>query len=447
MRSIFESTAVRRTAFAKAYLLESAPATRGSSFVHDDSRRTDMIPNWQFAIAARRTFRSLLAALLLCACAESDDSDDPKDSAGGSEATDELLAPPPSDRGVQFAMLTEIAPGLEAEHCQFVQAPPEDLLVQRDEIRFSSGSHHALLYETDYEEIPTEKEDGTVVDTSGVFDCSSGATDGWRITKLIAGSQNGTGEAFLSYPPGVALRVRGSAVLLMNTHYVNPGAVALHPEVRVNLHTLPPDEVEEEGDLLFLYNNFIAVGAGTTSRARMRCPINRDITLVNAQSHMHRRGVGFSAAIEGEAPFYENERWEDVPVEHFPRGLKIAAGSRFDYQCDYQNDESRDIYQGPRSTDEMCMLIGAYYPADRATSACLDPAGMPASEWVGNGEASCAATLECVSAAKSDASLTRCMLQADPNVAAYTSNALHCALHSMDAERECAGELAACLEH
>jgi hypothetical protein len=400
-----------------------------------------MNPIWQPANAARTARWTLLAITLLCACGESNDSD------ADAAPTAQLLAPPPAGRGVQFAMLTEIAPEQEVEHCQFVQAPPEDLLVQRDEIRFSAGSHHALFYETDYEQIPTHKEDGTVVDTSGVFDCSSGATDGWRITKLIAGSQNGTGEAFLSYPPGVALRVRGSAVLMMNTHYVNPGSMALQPEVRINLHTLPPDEVEQEGDLLFLYNEFIAVGAASTSRARMRCPVNRDITLVNAQSHMHRRGVGFSAAIEGAVPFYANERWEDVPVEQFPQGLEIAAGSRLDYHCDYQNDESRDIYQGPRSTDEMCMLIGAYYPADPTTSHCLDAAGTPASEWVGNGEASCAQTLECVSAAQGEASLTRCMLQADPNVAAYTSNALRCALQSKDAERECATELAACLQH
>jgi len=101
-----------------------------------------------------------------------------------------------------------------------------------------------------------------------------------------------------------------------------------------------------------------------------------------------------------------------------------------DYYCDYENGEDHDIFQGPRSTDEMCMLIGSYYPADPATANCLEPeSDHLAAEWVGNREASCAQTLDCISSAGSDSpdsldGLTSCMDQADPAVAAAASNAV-----------------------
>ena len=57
-----------------------------------------------------------------------------------------------------------------------------------------------------------------------------------------------------------------------------------------------------------------------------------------------------------------------MPVTTFTPGLHVAAAATLDYHCDYHNDEARDVYQGARSTDEMCMLIGSYYPADPRTA-------------------------------------------------------------------------------
>lgn len=361
----------------------------------------------------------------------------------------QLLAPPPAGRGVQFSMLTTLEPGVEAEHCRFVLGPPEGMLAQHDEVRYTSGGHHVLLYDTPYDKIPTRTRDGASIDTSGVFDCSDGATDAWEVTKLIAGSQNGLHSSTLSLPEGVAVRVRPNAVLLINAHYLNPTPEPIHPQVLINLHTVPESELKQEGDVLFIYNPLIDVPAGARARARMRCPVNSDITLVNVQSHMHRRGVGYGVSLLGQAPFYEHDRWQDVPVEDFGAGMRIAAGQSFDYHCDYENAESRDIAQGPRSTDEMCMLIGSYYPIDLTTSACLTAGGeRSAAEWVGDGTASCKQTFECAQASwgKGLQPLSKCMQQADPGVAKEASDLLRCALDADDAAAACPRELAACLE-
>lgn len=370
---------------------------------------------------------------------------------------DVLLAPPPEGQGIQYQMTTMLEPGTEAEHCKFVQAPAEGMYVNRDEVRFTSGSHHFLLYETPYTSIPTKTEGGEVVDTSGVFDCSQGATFDFQVTKLIAGSQNADGDAFLMFPSDVALHVEAGRVLLMNAHYINATSAPIEPEVRVNLFTIPAEQVKEQGDILFWYNPFIKVGAKSTSRARMKCMVHKDITLANVQSHMHARGMGYAAALPGIAPFYTNTAWEGVPVKQFDPGMKITAGTWVDYYCDYNNGAATDVYQGPRSTDEMCMLIGAYYPADPVTSNCAadpsapDQTGNLGGEWTGNGTETCAATMGCVQATFGGSGdvmqgITTCMMASDPAVSKEMSDALRCLfLNGQNAPTVCKTQFDACL--
>jgi Copper type II ascorbate-dependent monooxygenase, C-terminal domain len=373
---------------------------------------------------------------------------------------DELLAPPPAGEGVQFKMVTELAAGTEAEHCMFVRGPTDGMFVSRDEVRYSKGSHHILVYETEYTDIPTEKANGDKVDTSGVFDCSDGATNGWAVTKLVGGSQNADGTSMLSFPPGVAMKVRPNAVLLMNAHYVNATSEALTPEVRVNMYTIPEAEVKTEGDILFLYNPFIYVGANGANRARMQCMVHTDITIQNVQSHMHARGNGYEARVVGEAePFYTNTAWEGVPVKDFGAGLEVKAGSFLDYHCDYKNTGMGDVFQGPRSTDEMCMLIGSYYPADPYTANCQRDTSMPLGEeavgadWVGNGTATCAQTFSCVQSAlvggKGLKGLTPCITASDPSISKEMSASVRCLFNAYGAGKDpamaCQAEFATCM--
>ncbi len=395
---------------------------------------------------------TLLTTLFVSTAVLAGCSDEPVDTEP--EPNSELLTPPAAGKGIQLKMSAKIDSGSEAEKCLFVKAPAEDLHIQRDEVRFSPGSHHFLLYETHYTEIPTEKQDGTPVDTSQVFDCSDGATNGWEIKKLVGGSQNADGASILGFPEGVAMNVAGSAILLMNAHYVNASSDDLEPEVRINLHTIPKEEVKEEGDILFFYNPFIGVPSQSTSRARMRCTVQADMTLANFQSHMHARGVGYAASVVGEAPFYENDLWEGVPVKDFGAGKSIKKGSVIDYHCDYNNAAQNDVFQGPRSTDEMCMAIGSYYPANATTSNCAIVGEDPfetqnfGGEWVGNGNKTCAETMGCVQKAFSSKAvledITKCMLDSAPEKATPVSEAIRCLFTTENPAAECAAQIGAC---
>lgn len=394
---------------------------------------------------------SLVVAGLLVGCGGGEP-------AGQPPAPTELLAPPAEGEGIQLKMVTTLEPGVEAEHCMFVKGPAEGMYIQHDEVRFTKGSHHFLLYETNYTDIPTAKLDGTKVDTSGVFDCSDGPTNGWDVKKLVAGSQNAEGTSMVDFPDGVAMKVRPNAVLMMNAHYINASAATAEPEVRINLYTVPEAKVVTEGDILFLYNPFIHVGPNSSRSARMRCPVHTDITIQNLQSHMHARGVGYEAFIAGQAaPMYTSTQWEGVPVQDYGAGIKVSAGSWFDYHCDYKNSEARDVFQGPRSTDEMCMLIGSYYPANQATANCQEDPLLPpeqnfiGGEWVGDGSATCAATLGCIQQGLGTGfeEVVKCVTASDATVSKEMSSAVRCIFKSLNAGKDpmtvCSAEINTCL--
>jgi hypothetical protein len=347
------------------------------------------------------------------------------------------LAPPPAGAGIQYRVTSTIAPGQEVERCKLVVAPPEGLTIQRDEVRFSPGSHHVLLYKTPYKEIPKETRRGVPIDAAEVHDCSDGAGDSWNVTGILAGSQSFEGDTILgSLPEGVAIKVEPGAVLVMNTHYLNASSEPLLADARINLHTIPPEDAKEEASILFFYNGVIHVPANSSASARMRCPISRDISIVSLQSHMHRRGVGFSASLvraEGGAmeEIYAHNEWEQVPAKVFDPLLSIKAGEALDFRCDYANTESRDVIQGLTTKDEMCVLLAPYYPADPLLDACLDSNGIPAETWIGSGTASCAESLSCVAnttPAYEDggSALYSCILNSCPGVATEISDVIRC---------------------
>jgi Copper type II ascorbate-dependent monooxygenase, C-terminal domain len=384
-----------------------------------------------------RLFFSCTASLLACALAGSGCGDNHSDAAP-------LIDPPAAGSGFQVSLKTTIGPGEEHEYCKFVEIP--EAWAVRDEVRFSAGSHHVLLYQTPYTSIPSKKDTGEIIDTSGVFDCTDGATNGWSVTNVFAGSQNRNGDSMLRFPDGVAARVGG--VVLINAHYINATDQTLEPEAFINVYTVDKSKVNIEGGLLFLYNPFIYVPSQGASRARWSCPVHDDIKIANLQSHMHARGTGYQADLvigSNRTTLYQTDAWESVPTKQFGDGMPAPAGSRIDYYCDYQNSEGRVVLQGPSATDEMCMLIGSYYPADARTSECLDVTGQNVGgDWIGNGTSTCAETLGCVAGATSDGELSQCLYASRPEVSQVMSAAFLCFLGSTNPEVECAQEIATC---
>lgn len=312
-----------------------------------------------------------------------------------------LLDPPAPPEGVQYQMVKEVMPGEELYGCKMFVAPPEGLYVNREAVRFSAGGHHVLLYRTPYEAIPRRTELGDPIDAEAIHDCSMGATALWKVTGVLGGSESYEGRGLLEdLPEGVAIAIDPGAVIVMSTHYLNATPSPIEVDSRINLYTIPKEHVKAEAGVLYFDNPIIRVPAGGASTARVRCPISKDISIVSLQSHMHARGTAFSAMIVGveggPKEIYETTSWKEPPVKDFSPALSVRAGQLIDYRCSYRGAGPLDVVRGETSDDEMCQLIGPYYPRDRHLEACEDENGESAARWVGSGTATCAQVYACL---------------------------------------------------
>jgi Copper type II ascorbate-dependent monooxygenase, C-terminal domain len=312
-------------------------------------------------------------------------------SSSSGTSTDGPTTTTPDALSVEYGMKLSVPAGAETHMCKLVTLPGDGGYVGKMEHTYTTGSHHLLLFRTDFKSIAPGLDQPN--------DCYEGAGGGVmsHVRAILYGSQEAKGENTL--PAGIGLRVEPNEVFLLQVHYINPTANALEASVNVKLTLSDPDTVQQRAGVLFFYDPLISVPAGAQAKAGMRCAIKSNITLLTGFSHMHKRGTGFEAFLDSDtgplapAPFYTSSDWEH------PQGLAapmpIAAGSRLRFSCNYDNRTgTKAYYQGQSAeNDEMCLFSGLYYPEMGAASDfCADDTDM-----LGTGAKTCQETQECTS--------------------------------------------------
>jgi hypothetical protein len=370
-----------------------------------------------------------LVPVFLLACGPTDAKDSP------TQSDSDPLPPPPLGQGIQLGMTKTIAPGNESYGCQLFQMPDEDLFIHEQTVRFSRGGHHILLYKTPYTTIPERDENGTLVNGAEVHDCSEGVTAHWKVDSVLGGSEIFDHPGmFRGLPEGVAVHLPRKTIVAMSVHYLNASAEPVTVDARANLSTIPREKVTMEAGLLYLDNHVLHVPPMGTSIARMHCPIPSDVFVVNLQSHMHERGTSFAATVVDEKgrllkKLYETKRWIEPPVESYHPFLMLRAGETLETRCDYENPEARAIVYGPRSSDEMCQLIGPYFPRDPKFEACANAQGEFAAQWVGHGLSDGVKTHDCLCGSPvGSPEYVACVFDACPAIADRVSAVVRCEL-------------------
>jgi hypothetical protein len=300
----------------------------------------------------------------------------------------------PGTLNVTFQMDSVVKPGEEMFKCQLVKLPSSlgaQAYMTSMSHDYTPGSHHLLLYTTDYTSIPTGADQ--------VHDCSSsGAADAFsHVRGVMYGAQTPTGS--LNLPAGVGMPAAPDQVLLYNVHYINSGPVDLDAHVTARLtFTNDGASITQKAGNIFWYDPFIRVPAGAEAHAQMRCPIPNDITLLEGASHYHKRGFAYGAYVDtapdkpAGTPFYTSSNWEDPGA--FNQPVTVAGGSAIRFQCSYDNKAgATDFFQGQSAiTNEMCMFVSLYYPDQGANfDFCTQGADM-----FGSGSATCVGTLTCM---------------------------------------------------
>jgi hypothetical protein len=272
-------------------------------------------------------------------------------------------------------MSARVQPGEEVTWCRYVKLGVDE--IARFAHAWTGSSHHAILYETDLEQAPSDP-----------FICDDVELPKSRV---LYAPEEPSGE--LALPDGVAFRWDTNRIALVEWHLVNPGTAAVDAELTLDLFEPEAPSHMAAGALLY-YHPAIHVPALGSATARMRCLVPSDVTLWWMASHHHELATGFSAQL------VDRNGADRGPIHRAP--FQVAREQAIEFACDYQNPRAEPVIEGPSARDdEMCMLAAIYYPRmdDPFRETCSGADSGP----MFDGTATCAATLACLEARAGDA--------------------------------------------
>ena len=108
-----------------------------------------------------------------------------------------------------------------------------------------------------------------------------------------------------------------------------------------------------------------------------------DMTLVYLATHQHRLGTYGNIEIvdpDGvtRSKVYENEDWQH-PYSYWPAPpIRLAQNQKMRITCTWHNTDDHDVVFGPKTTDEMCFILGFYYRDDGDTTPVTGHGCIPA---------------------------------------------------------------------
>jgi hypothetical protein len=293
------------------------------------------------------------------------------------------------DHDVVLSMNLTIQPGEELHRCQLVALPTDsEIDVVAFSHKYTAGSHHFLVFATDFDAIPLDMQ-------GQQYDCVNGDEPIMEHTRgMLYGGQSAEGTSAL--PAGVGFKMKPRQVLLLQAHYLNFTHKPIAAQIRAGFDTAPSSQIREQAGFLLFYNPFIYVPARGAATSGIRCSVPRDISVISASSHYHQRGTSMrmwvdpSMNVQSASPFHETNDWEHPADFHGP--MSVAAGSAIRIECDFANGDDVDVFQGPNAaTSEMCVLFGLYHPKIEGDFAnCADLS------ITGRGAQACSEALSCV---------------------------------------------------
>ncbi len=291
----------------------------------------------------------------------------PAGGAAGTSVGPGVLAPaipgpaPGALPDIVFEMESTVPPGGEALMCTYQEMPTDRgvIAVPSAESEFTPGSHHLLAYRSDLvDDIPQ----------TGVWSCEDGA---WMVHMKGSYYEAQQPEAERSLPPGVAHRFQPGEVVILQTHYLNPGSDELDAHAKLTLHTVDVSTVPNEAGSIIWSDVNINVAPGAKGRSTMTCPVPQDIYPALLWSHMHKQGSNFVATTDDQAAamalgtLYQESDWSEPQPRQYPYDppVTLHAGTHVTFSCDFTNPNSYTLTFGQSAeTNEMCILHGMYWP-------------------------------------------------------------------------------------
>jgi hypothetical protein len=165
----------------------------------------------------------------------------------------------------------------------------------------------------------------------------------------------------VKYPANIGRVFVGGAALRINVHLVNTSDQAKDAFATFKVRYVDPATLEYRAAAIFLNNVAVSVRPGR-STATKSYQLTEDITMLGAASHMHSRGVQFTAKASSGETLYEGTEWAEPPPKTFAPPLLLKSGTTITWSCTYENETNQTLSFGESaSKNEMCIFPGEFY--------------------------------------------------------------------------------------
>jgi len=166
-------------------------------------------------------------------------------------------------------------------------------------------------------------------------------------------------------PPGVGMRLAPRQRLLLNSHYLNGTAEPLRVDVAINFRAARKRSIRHHARSFQLGTLGINVPAGQSGSASGSwvVPFPMNVVWLSTHSHKHTTSVTVDLARGGSPPEQQIETFDytEPAVRRYPKPLRVEAGDRIQWRCDYANTTDRLVRFGVTAEDEMCFAVGFFH--------------------------------------------------------------------------------------
>ncbi len=241
----------------------------------------------------------------------------------------------------------------------------DDIVVTGMSATLAPGSHHLVVYRT------------TAPVNLTPTPCSpfAGIGSGTDMPILIATKA----ETTWAFPSGVGLELKPNQALRIEAHYLNVGATAIEGHGSVSFQGGPVSAAGafQPADVLVWGTTQISIPAESTWSTGVHFQAGMAGThMLSLTTHEHRLGsrvqVWTSAAPGSQGELLADAKdWASPAWLVLPTPLDFDGTNGVSYQCDWNNTTNETVNFGESALDEMCFVIGYYYPST-GVDLCLD---------------------------------------------------------------------------
>ncbi len=169
----------------------------------------------------------------------------------------------------------------------------------------------------------------------------------------------------ITYPAGMAARLRGSLGLRLQSHYINTTTDPLDAMVTVRLKKTDPTTIQNWVAQFYYDRVQLSVPPGANQQVTTSCTVPGNygkIGLLSAISHMHSRGTHFVASTSTGVKLIETDDWEGgSPIVYDPP-VMLSPGDSVTWTCTYNNTTGQTLVFGDSAAkNEMCIYIARFY--------------------------------------------------------------------------------------